>query len=74
MFYTNSRTFAKFLKKILVLKSPFCTKSYAVIIIATMPYKVIRQLPEEAGEFSYRIKSVHEGYERAVKESQIEKA
>jgi hypothetical protein len=37
-------------------------------------YTVVRQLPEEAGEFSYRIKSVHEGYERAVKESQIEKA
>jgi hypothetical protein len=37
-------------------------------------YTVVRQLPEEAGEFSYRIKSVSEGHERAVKESQIEKA
>ena len=37
-------------------------------------YTIVRQLPEEAGEYSYRIKSVQEGYERAVKESQIEKA
>jgi hypothetical protein len=36
-------------------------------------YEVVRHLPEEAGECWYRIKSASEGYERAVKESQLQK-
>ena len=37
-------------------------------------YEVVRHLPEEAGECWYRIKSASEGYERAVKESQLQKS
>ena len=37
-------------------------------------YEVVRQMPEQAGEFLYRIKHVSESYERAAKESQLEKA
>ncbi len=37
-------------------------------------YEVVRQMPEQAGEFVYRIKNERENYERAAKESQLEKA
>ena len=37
-------------------------------------YEIVRQMPEQAGEFIYRIKNVSENYERAAKESQLEKA
>jgi hypothetical protein len=36
-------------------------------------YEVVRQMPEQAGEFIYRIKNERENYERAAKESQLEK-
>ena len=34
-------------------------------------YEVVRLLPMEAGEFSYRIKSQNNSYERVAKESQL---
>jgi hypothetical protein len=34
-------------------------------------YKIVRQLPGEAGEFGYRVKSTSEVHERMVKESQL---
>ena len=34
-------------------------------------YKVVRQLPGEAGEFGYRVKSTSEPHERVVRESQL---
>jgi hypothetical protein len=37
-------------------------------------YEVIRQLPDNAGEFYYRIKSSREAHVRVVKESELEKA
>jgi hypothetical protein len=37
-------------------------------------YKVVRQIPESAGERSYRIKSADEAFERVVNESQLIKA
>lgn len=37
-------------------------------------YKVVRQLPETAGEPQYTIKSLREAYERVVKESELERA
>ncbi len=37
-------------------------------------YEIIRQLPDSAGEFHYRIKSSREPHERVVKESDLEKA
>lgn len=37
-------------------------------------YEVVRQMPEQAGECIYRIKNERETYERAARESQLEKA
>jgi hypothetical protein len=37
-------------------------------------YKVVRQLPDNGGERSYRIKSAQETFERVVIESQLVKA
>ncbi|MGP0095230.1 MAG: hypothetical protein ACLPKB_35555 [Xanthobacteraceae bacterium] len=37
-------------------------------------YKIIRTLPENGGEFEYRIKSLREPHDRVVKESDLEKA
>jgi hypothetical protein len=37
-------------------------------------YQVVRQLPDSAGELSYRIKSSREAHERVAKESELEKA
>ena len=37
-------------------------------------YEVTRLLPHAEGELSYRIKSLNENHERAVRESQIELA
>jgi hypothetical protein len=34
-------------------------------------YEIARQLPEDDGEFNYRIKSEHEPHLRVVKESQL---
>lgn len=42
--------------------------------IASGAYTIVRQLPEEAGEFSYRIKNARENFERTAKESQLEEA
>jgi hypothetical protein len=41
---------------------------------ASGTYNIVRLLPEREGELQYQIKSDLEGYERVVKESQIEKA
>jgi hypothetical protein len=35
------------------------------------PYEVVRLLPAEAGEFSYRVKSKSETFERVAKESEL---
>jgi hypothetical protein len=37
-------------------------------------YKVLRELPERAGELQYRVKSAREAYERVVNESDLEAA
>jgi hypothetical protein len=37
-------------------------------------YVVIKQLPENAGEYEYRIKSVNEPHERLVRESELRRA
>ena len=37
-------------------------------------YQIVRQLPDSAGEFHYRIKSSREAHERVVKESDLELA
>ncbi len=34
-------------------------------------YEVVRQLPNNHGEFQYRIKSIEETYERVVTESEL---
>jgi hypothetical protein len=34
-------------------------------------YEVIKKLPENRGEFEYRIKSMNERYERVVRESEL---
>jgi hypothetical protein len=35
-------------------------------------YEIVRQLPDEGGEFQYRIKSMREPHERVVRESDLE--
>jgi hypothetical protein len=37
-------------------------------------YVVTKQLPESAGEYEYRIKSINEPHERLVRESELRKA
>ena len=37
-------------------------------------YVVTKRLPESAGEYEYRIKSINELYERVVRESELEKS
>jgi hypothetical protein len=37
-------------------------------------YEVIRQLPNDGGEFQYQIKSLDEPYQRVVRESELTKA
>jgi hypothetical protein len=37
-------------------------------------YQVIKQLPENHGEFEYRIKSVNELHQRVARESELTKA
>ena len=44
------------------------------VAVSSIGYTVVRQLPETNGEFSYRIKSTRETYDRVVKESQLVKA
>jgi hypothetical protein len=38
---------------------------------ATGPYRVLARLPEEAGQFQYRVRSEAEAYQRLVKEDEI---
>jgi hypothetical protein len=38
---------------------------------ASGPYVVVRQLPERAGEFEYRIKAASEAHERVARESEL---
>jgi hypothetical protein len=54
--------------KVYLLQSPYLRSA------APGVYEVVRQMPEQSGEFVYRIKSISENYERAAKESQLEKA
>lgn len=35
-------------------------------------YQVVRQLPDEKGEFQYRIKSTEENHERVASESDLQ--
>ena len=37
-------------------------------------YEVTKKLPERAGEYEYRIKSINEPHERVVRESELHKA
>jgi hypothetical protein len=37
-------------------------------------YKIVRQLPDNGGEFRYRVKSVREPHDRVVNESDLERA
>jgi hypothetical protein len=37
-------------------------------------YEVTKRLPESAGEYEYRIKSINEPHERVVRESELEKS
>ena len=37
-------------------------------------YEVTKKLPERAGEYEYRIKSMNEPHERVVSESDLEKS
>jgi len=37
-------------------------------------YVVTKRLPESAGEYEYRIKSINELHERVVRESELEKS
>jgi hypothetical protein len=34
-------------------------------------YRIVRQMPMEAGGFTYRVKSVNDGQERVMRESQL---
>jgi len=34
-------------------------------------YRIVRQLPLEAGGFQYRVKNVSDGHERIIRESQL---
>jgi hypothetical protein len=36
-------------------------------------YMITKKLPERDGEFEYCVKSIHEPYERVVRESQLKK-
>lgn len=40
--------------------------------VAKGDYEVVRQLPDEHGEYQYRIKSTHENHERVVNESELD--
>ena len=37
-------------------------------------YEVTKRLPESAGEYEYRIKSINEPHERVARESELEKS
>ena len=37
-------------------------------------YQVTKKLPERAGEYEYRIKSINEPHERVARESELDKA
>ena len=37
-------------------------------------YEIVRQLPPEAGEFQYRVKSKGETFERIAKESELSRS
>lgn len=42
--------------------------------VASQKYKILRLLPLEGGEFSYRIKSATEHFERVAKESELSRS
>lgn len=44
----------------------------ATIPASIREYKIMRQLPFEGGERTYRIKTIAEQYERIAKESELE--
>jgi len=50
------------------------SRGYPFRMAAEGFYEVVRQLPDNAGEFYYRIKSSREAHERVAKESELEKA
>jgi len=50
------------------------SRGYPFRMAADGFYEVVRQLPDNAGEFYYRIKSSREAHERVAKESELEKA
>ena len=50
------------------------SRGYLLRMAAEGFYEVIRQPPDDAGEFYYRIKSSREAHERVAKESELEKA
>ena len=37
-------------------------------------YEVTKRLPQSAGEYEYRVKSINEPHERVVRESELSKA
>ena len=37
-------------------------------------YAVVKQLPQSAGEFGYRVKNINEPHERVVRESELRKS
>lgn len=43
-------------------------------LAASGEYQVVRRLPDEGGEFRYRVKSSRENHERVAKESELEEA
>jgi hypothetical protein len=53
----------------IVRLSPMLTRK-----AASGAYEVTRRLPQSAGEYEYRIKSINEPHERVVRESELEKS
>jgi hypothetical protein len=51
----------------------FC-RGYPYREAAEGSYEVIRQLPQDGGDYQYRIKSAREQHERVVKEHELERA
>jgi hypothetical protein len=49
-------------------------RGYPYRLVSDGAYEIVRRMPDNDGEFSYRIKNAQESHERVVKESEIEKA
>ncbi len=49
------------------------SRAYPLRMATGATYEIVRQLPDSAGEFHYRIKSTREPHERVAKESELEK-